>query len=335
MRPWLVTGAAGFIGFHVARRIVADGIQVVGVDDLNAYYDPALKAARVEQLAGEPAFDFVRADVSDEAAMSQLFAAHAPEVVIHLAAQPGVRYSLRDPMAYVRANVGGTVSVLEAARRHDVGHVVYASSSSVYGASGRAPFSEHEPVDHPLSLYGATKRAAELAAHSYSHVHGLPTTGLRFFTVYGPWGRPDMACYAFALAMHEGQPITVFGDGSQLRDFTYIDDIVDGVVAVARKPAAGRTDWSADAPDVATSRDPFRLYNVGHGEPVSVNRVIGLLEAQFGVTARRHTEPADVADVELTHADPTDLLESVGEAPTTSIEDGLGRFCDWFREYHA
>ncbi|HEX2180360.1 MAG TPA: NAD-dependent epimerase/dehydratase family protein [Actinomycetota bacterium] len=332
--PWLVTGAAGFIGAAVSRALLEAGERVVAVDSFNAYYDPALKRARVGRLEECKNFDFYRLDLTDGAGTGELFARHRPSTVVHLAAQPGIARSLTDPMAYIQNNVVATMNVLEACRHAAVGHLVYASSSSVYGANSRLPFSVHDPVDHPVSLYAATKRSNELMAHTYSHQFGLPATGLRFFTVYGPWGRPDMAYYAFAGAMTRGEPITIYGDGSQQRDFTFIDDIVEGVVEVARRPPVADDSWTPEKADPATSRAPFRLYNIGHGVQVTVNELIRCLEELLGVRAVRDHQPARSADMPATHAEVGDLQEATGFRPRASFEYGINKFAEWFLEYH-
>lgn len=332
--PWLVTGAAGFIGAAVGGALLEAGEAVVGVDNLDPYYDPALKRARVRRLEGHRDFRFCPMDLTNTRRTRELFAEHRPGTVIHLAAQPGIARSLTDPMAYVQSNLVGTMNVLEQCRQFGVGHLVYASSSSVYGANSRMPFSVHDPVDHPVSLYAATKRSNELMAHSYSHLFGLPTTGLRFFTVYGPWGRPDMAYYSFARAMVEGKPITVYGDGTQQRDFTFISDIAEGVVKVARLPPDLDPSWRPETSDPATSRAPFRLYNIGHGDQVTVNEMIGRLEDLLGVRAERRSEPARSADMPATHAEVEDLQAATGFSPRTPFEVGIKAFAEWFLDYH-
>ena len=333
-RPWIVTGGAGFIGFHVCRRLVAEGIDVVALDNLSPYYDPGLKKARLAELINHPCFTFEHADLADECSVAPLFARYEPEVVIHLAAQAGVRYSIEDPRSYVRSNVVGTLNVLEECRRRSVEHLVYASSSSVYGA-GSTPFSVHGGADHPLNVYASTKRSTELLAHSYSNIYELPTTGLRFFTVYGPWGRPDMAYFAFATAMVERRPIVVYGSGAQRRDFTYVDDVVEGIVRVAGTPATCDPAWSTTHPDPATSFAPYRIYNIGHGEQVSIDHLIELLEWNLGVTAIREERPAEPGDAKATHADVVDLEQAIGLLPSTSIDQGLAAFTDWFRGYRG
>lgn len=331
---WLVTGAAGFIGAHTVLRLLEQGEEVVGVDNLDPYYDPHLKLHRLRQL-GHKNFTFTTLDISDEGRTYEVFSTARPDRVIHLAAQPGVRHAKKTPVPYARTNLMGTVHVLEAARLVDVQHLVFASSSSVYGATSKPPFSVHQPVDHPVSLYAATKRADELLAHSYSHIYGLPTTGLRFFTVYGPWGRPDMAYYSFAKSIMDGAPIRIFGDGSAMRDFTYIDDIVEAIVRIARKAATPNENWTPNAPDPATSIAPYRIYNVGRGEKVRLDRMIDLLEGALGRQTERVFEGEKPEDVPQTHADLRDLEETIGFVPRVALEEGIARFAAWFQEYHG
>lgn len=334
MTRWLVTGAAGFIGFHVARRLVGEDEYVLGIDNLNDYYAPALKKSRVDQLAEQENFEFRYIDLTDSGAVAHTFESYKPHTVIHMAAQAGVRHSLYRPIDYVNSNVVGFMHLLEGCRYHDVSHLVYASSSSIYGVTSRTPFSEHYPADHPVSIYAATKRASELMAHTYSHLFELPATGLRFFTVYGPWGRPDMAYFKFAEQILAGEPVTVFGDGEALRDFTYIDDIVEGVMRIARQPATPNPQWTRRDPDPATSWHPWRLFNIGHGEQVTINRLLELLEGVLGRPAHRVYAGAQPGDVPATHADTADLESAVGFSPATSIEDGLGYFAEWFLDYY-
>ncbi len=329
----LVTGVAGFIGNHVALRLLAEGRQVVGLDNVNAYYDPALKEARLRRLSG-PDYAFHRLDLADGAALDRLFREEGFTAVIHLAAQAGVRHSLTHPHDYAASNLTGFLNVLEACRHHGVGHLVYASSSSVYGANTAMPFSVHQNVDHPVSLYAATKKANELMAHSYSHLYRLPTTGLRFFTVYGPWGRPDMAMYLFTRAILAGEPIEVFNEGRMRRDFTYIDDVVEGVVRLVDRPAAGDPTWDGNAPDPGTSRAPYRIYNIGNSEPAELTDMIGLLEAKLGRKAILNLKPMQPGDVPETYADIADLARDVDFSPRTPLETGIGRFVDWYRDYH-
>ena len=335
MSTYLVTGAAGFIGYHVSERLLARGDTVIGFDNLNAYYDVGLKEARLARLHERRAFRFVRADLADREAIERVFVTERPSVVIHLAAQAGVRYSITNPQAYVDSNLVGFMNVLEGCRHHAVEHLVYASSSSVYGSNTKMPFSEHHVVDHPISLYAATKKANELMAHTYSHLYRLPTTGLRFFTVYGPWGRPDMALFLFTKAILTGQPIDVFNGGDMYRDFTYVDDIVEGVVRVADKVSAPDPTWSSDDPDPATSNAPYRLYNIGNNSPEHLLRLIELLERRLGRTAIRRLLPMQPGDVPRTTADASALSRDVGFAPSTPLAVGVERFIDWYCDYYA
>jgi UDP-glucuronate 4-epimerase len=330
--PVLVTGAAGFIGFHVARRLLQDGRNVVGVDNLSPYYDPALKQARLAELAPFPGFRFEKLDLADRDGAAALFAGGYAHVV-HLAAQAGVRHSLVDPYAYVDANVLGFLNVLEGCRRNACRHLVYASSSSVYGANTKVPFRTSDNVDHPVSLYGATKKANELMAHAYAHLYALPVTGLRFFTVYGPWGRPDMAPWLFTEAISEGRPIRLFNQGRMRRDFTYIDDIVEAVVRLIEKPPGGNPQWSGAAPDPASSTAPWRLYNIGNNSPIELEEFVRVLEGVIGRPAIRELAPMQPGDVIETFADVDDLQEAVDFRPRTSIQDGLHRFVEWYRAY--
>ena len=329
----LVTGAAGFIGMHVAERLLAAGHQVTGLDNLNDYYDPALKQARLARLRDLPGFGFQRLDLADGAGMRALFAAEGFERVVHLGAQAGVRYSLTNPQVYLDSNVTGTLNVLEGCRHHGVGHLVFASTSSVYGLNTRMPFSPHHGVDHPLSLYASTKRAGELLCHNYAALFGLPVTALRFFTVYGPWGRPDMSPMLFAQKMLAGQPIDVFNGGHHRRDFTYIDDIVEGVVRACDQVATPDPAWDSGVPDPATSRAPYRIYNIGNQSPVELLRFIGLFEENLGVKAQMNFLPLQPGDVPDTLADCSDLERAVGFQPSTPIEEGVRRFVAWYREY--
>ncbi|MGA2399046.1 MAG: NAD-dependent epimerase [Steroidobacteraceae bacterium] len=330
----LVTGAAGFIGSSTAQRLLERGDEVVGLDNLNDYYDVSLKHARLERLQPHRSFQFVHADLADQAAMASLFAKEGFHRVVHLGAQAGVRYSLKAPHSYMQSNIVGTLNVLEGCRQNAVEHLVYASSSSVYGASARLPYSVHEPASHPLSLYAASKRANELMAHSYSSVFGLPTTGLRFFTVYGPWGRPDMALFLFARAILEGRPIEVFNHGHHKRDFTYIDDIVEGVIRVVDRTAQPDLRWDAAHPDPAYSPAPYRLYNIGSNRPVDLLRYIEVLEDCLGRKAEKILLPMQPGDVADTFADVRELEEDLGYRPTTPIEVGVRNFVDWYREYY-
>jgi UDP-glucuronate 4-epimerase len=333
VNPILVTGAAGFIGFHVARRLVEVGRDVVGVDNLSPYYDPALKEARLRQFAGAKEFKFKRLDLADRTATAALFAEHRFPFVVHLAAQAGVRHSLVDPHAYVDANLVGFLNILEGCRHTGCRHLVYASSSSVYGANTRMPFRTSDNVDHPLSLYGASKKANELMAHSYSHLFNLPATGLRFFTVYGPWGRPDMAMWIFAAAISAGTPIKLFNHGKMRRDFTYIDDAVQAVVRLIDRPAKGDPHWSGDAPDPARSSAPWRVYNIGNNNPVELLDVVNLLEQALGKKAIRELVPMQLGDVPATFADVDDLMRDVGFKPSTPIAEGVARFVAWYNDY--
>jgi UDP-glucuronate 4-epimerase len=331
--PILVTGAAGFIGFHVAQRLLQDGREVVGVDNLSNYYDPGLKQARLAELAPFAAFRFEKLDLADRERTAALFAAHRFADVVHLAAQPGVRHSLVDPHAYVDANLVGFLNVLEGCRRAGSRHLVYASSSSVYGANTSVPFRTSDNVDHPVSLYGATKKANEVMAHAYAHLYGLPVSGLRFFTVYGPWGRPDMAPWLFTEAISEGRPIRLFNQGRMRRDFTYVDDIVEAVVRLIECPPGGNPDWSGEAPDPASSYAPWRIYNIGNNRPVELEDFVRALEAAIGKPAIRELAPMQPGDVIETFADVTDLEQAVDFRPNTPIEEGLRRFVEWYRSY--
>jgi UDP-glucuronate 4-epimerase len=330
----LVTGAAGFIGMHVSQRLLARGDAVVGLDNLNDYYDVSLKEARLNQLKNNEKFSFVKIDLANRQELAELFARERFDVVINLAAQAGVRYSLINPHAYVEANLVGFLNILEGCRHHDVRHLVYASSSSVYGANTAMPFSVHDNVDHPLSLYAASKKANELMAHTYSHLYALPTTGLRFFTVYGPWGRPDMALFLFTRAILAGKPIDVFNHGQMRRDFTYIDDIVEGVVRVANRPAQPNPAWSSDRPDPGTSAAPYRVYNIGNNHPVELLRLIEVLEEALGRKAEKRYLPIQPGDVPATFADVDDLGRDAGFRPETTIEEGVAEFVRWYRGYY-
>ena len=333
LNPILVTGAAGFIGFHVARRLLEDGRDVIGVDNLSPYYDPKLKEARLAQLADAKNFKFVKLDLADRVATAALFAEHRFANVIHLAAQAGVRHSLVDPQAYADANLLGFLNILEGCRHHGCRHLVYASSSSVYGANTRMPFRTSDNVDHPLSLYGASKKANELMAHSYSHLFNLPTTGLRFFTVYGPWGRPDMAMWIFAAAIAAGKPIKLFNHGKMRRDFTYIDDVVQAVARLIDRPAQGDPKWAGDNPNPARSLAPWRIYNIGNNNPVEVLEVVRILEQEIGKKAIRELVPMQPGDVPATYADVDELMLDVGFKPSTTIAEGVKNFIAWFNEY--
>jgi UDP-glucuronate 4-epimerase len=330
-----VTGAAGFIGFHLAARLLDRGDEVCGLDNLSDYYDVNLKQARLRQLGGRPGFRFVKGDLADRELVARLFAEEKFDAVVNLAAQPGVRYSLQNPYAYVDANLVGFVNVLEGCRHNGVKHLVFASSSSVYGANTRMPFSVHDNVDHPVSLYAATKKANELMAHTYSSLFCLPTTGLRFFTVYGPWGRPDMALFLFTRALLEGRPIDVYNEGRMQRDFTYIDDIVEGVVRVIDRVPVPNPAWSGAAPDPASSFAPYRLYNIGNHAPVELLRFIEVLEECVGREAVKNFLPIQGGDVPATWADVDDLVRDTGFCPATPIEEGIPRFVTWYRDYYG
>ena len=331
----LITGAAGFIGMHCALRLLDRGDEVVGVDDLNDFYDVTLKQARLDRLTSYANFDFIRASIEDKTAMDDLFARHRPQCVINLAAQAGVRYSLENPHAYVDANLQGLMNILEGCRHHDVEHLVYASSSSVYGGNTTMPFSESHSVDHPVSLYAATKKANELMAHTYSHLYGLPVSGLRFFTVYGPWGRPDMALFKFAKAMRDGQPIDVYNHGRMVRDFTYIDDIVEGVIRVLDKVATPDPAFDPAVPNPGTAAVPYRLFNIGNGQPTPLMDYIAALEKALGVTAKKNMMDMQPGDVPATSADTAALRDWVGFAPDTPVEVGVARFVEWYVQYYG
>ncbi len=330
----LVTGSAGFIGYSLAQRLLDRGDEVLGLDNLNDYYDVGLKRARLDRLTTHASFTDIRGDLEDSALIRKIFETHQPQRVVNLAAQAGVRYSLENPQAYVSSNIAGFVNVLEACRHNEIEHLVYASSSSVYGANTNMPFSEHNGVDHPLSLYAASKKSNELMAHTYSHLFALPTTGLRFFTVYGPWGRPDMALFLFTRAILKDEPIDVFNHGEHRRDFTYIDDIIEGVVRVLDQPATADSVWSSDKPDPATSLAPYRIYNIGSNKPVELNRYIELIENCLGKKAKKNYLPLQAGDVPTTSADVSSLFEAVGYQPTTSVEEGVKRFIAWYREFY-
>jgi UDP-glucuronate 4-epimerase len=331
----LVTGAAGFIGFHLARRLLQNGRAVVGLDNMNAYYDPALKAARIAELEKLPGFRFVKLDLADREATASLFAEHKFPRVVHLAAQAGVRYSLVNPYAYMDANLEGFINILEGCRHGNCRHLLFASSSSVYGANTNLPFSVHDNVDHPISLYAATKKANELMAHAYSHLYRLPATGLRFFTVYGPWGRPDMAMFIFATAIVDGKPIRLFNHGDMRRDFTYIDDVTEAVVRLVDRIPQADPAWSGDAPDPGTSSAPWRIYNIGNNRTVEVSRVVELLEKELGRKAIKELVEMQPGDVAETCADVDDLMREVGFRPATPIEEGVRRFVAWYRSYRS
>ncbi|NOY63190.1 MAG: NAD-dependent epimerase [Gammaproteobacteria bacterium] len=330
----LVTGTAGFIGSTLALRLMARGDEVIGVDNVNDYYDVNLKLARLERVKVGGNFTEERIDLEDRAAMEAVFKKHRPQRVVNLAAQAGVRYSLTNPHAYIESNIAGFINILEGCRHNDVEHLVYASSSSVYGANTTMPFSVHHNVDHPVSLYAASKKANELMAHTYSHLYQMPTTGLRFFTVYGPWGRPDMALFIFTKKILEGEPIDVFNFGKCQRDFTYIDDIVEGVIRTLDNVATSNPDWSGAEPDSATSLAPYKLYNIGNNQPVELLYFIEVIEKCLGKKANKNLMPLQPGDVPATYADVDDLINDVGFAPKTAIEDGIGRFIEWYKGYY-
>jgi UDP-glucuronate 4-epimerase len=331
----LVTGAAGFIGFHLSKRLLARGDEVVGIDNLNSYYDLELKRARLRQLEAEKGFRFHLQALEDLDGLNSIMRNERPRRVVNLAAQAGVRYSLENPHAYIQSNLVGFTNILEVCRHHAVEHLVYASSSSVYGSNTEMPSSVHQNVDHPLSLYAASKKANELLAHTYSHLYGLPTTGLRFFTVYGPWGRPDMALFLFTRAILAGEPIQVFNEGNMRRDFTYIDDIVEGVIRVVDHVAAPNPGWTGARPDPATSRAPYRIYNIGNSQPVELKRFIELLESYLGRKAKLDLLPMQPGDVPATFADVDELVRDVGFRPDTPIEVGMRHFVDWYLSYYG
>ncbi len=332
--PILITGTAGFIGSHVAQQLLARGDQVIGLDNLNDYYDVSLKQARLARLTQQAGYRHIHADLADREAIEAVFDQHGPSRVVHLAAQAGVRYAATNPHAYTRSNVTGFLHILEGCRQHPVEHLVYASTSSVYGANTQMPFSEHHSTEHPLTLYAATKKANEMMAHSYSHLYAIPATGLRFFTVYGPWGRPDMALFLFTRAILADEPIKVFNHGHHKRSFTYVDDIVEGVIRTLDKPATADPAWSGAAPDPATSSGPHRLFNIGNEQPVELLRYIEVLEQCLGRKARMEMLPLQPGDVPDTEADVTELKNNVGYQPVVSVEDGVARFVDWYRDYY-
>ena len=330
----LVTGAAGFIGFHLAQRLLGRGDHVVGVDNLNGYYDVTLKEARLARLDEHRNFGFLRADLEDAAAMDKVFSGGRFDAVVNLAAQAGVRYSIENPRAYLRANVDGFLNVLEGVRRHGTGHLVFASTSSIYGLNASMPFAETQNTDHPVSLYAATKKANEAMAHSYAHLFGIPCTGLRFFTVYGPWGRPDMALFKFTKGILAGEPIPVFNEGKMVRDFTYVDDIVEGVVRVVDRPPAKDPSWDARSPAAPTSSAPWRIFNIGNHERVELMRYIRAIEAATGMTAKMELLPMQPGDVTATEADTSALEALTGFRPHTAVEEGVRLFVDWYRDYY-
>jgi UDP-glucuronate 4-epimerase len=333
-RTILVTGAAGFIGYHVSESLLKRGDEVIGLDNLNDYYDVSLKEARLARLTPQAGFSFVRGDIADRQVVERLFTERKPQRVVHLAAQAGVRYSLTNPHAYTESNITGFLNILEACRHNEIEHLVFASSSSVYGANERQPFSEHDNVDHPVSLYAATKKANELMAHTYAHLFGLPVTGLRFFTVYGPWGRPDMALFKFTRGILAGEPIPVYNEGRMVRDFTYIDDIVEGVVRVLDQTVEPDPGWSGVDPDPARSRAPYRVFNIGNNNPVELLRYIQVLETALGKKATLELLPIQPGDVPSTSADVSELERAVGFRPRTTVEEGIGRFVEWYRDFY-
>ena len=330
----LVTGAAGFIGFHLSKRLCDTGFKVIGIDNLNDYYDVNLKNSRLSTLKTLPNFSFHKIDLHDKVAIDKLFSSHQIDYVVNLAAQAGVRYSITNPYAYIESNVTGFLNILEACRHHPVKHLVYASSSSVYGANRKMPFSVHDNVDHPLALYAVTKKSNELMAHSYSHLYNIPTTGLRFFTVYGPYGRPDMALFLFTKAILDGKPIDVFNHGKMKRDFTYVDDIVEGIVRLLPVERKGNPDWNGENPDPATSFAPYKIYNIGNNKPVELLYFIEVLESKLGKSAVKNFLPMQDGDVPETYANVDDLMNDVGFKPSTSIEDGIGNFVSWYKQYY-
>lgn len=334
-RKFLITGCAGFIGFHLTARLLSQGCEVVGLDNLNDYYDVSLKESRLRLLEGQPGFSFFKASLEDNQSITEIFSKYSFDTVVNLAAQAGVRYSLVNPRAYIDSNITGFLNILEGCRHYKVKHLIYASSSSVYGANTKVPFSVHDNVDHPVSLYAATKKANELMAHTYSHLYGLPVTGLRFFTVYGPWGRPDMALFLFTKAILEGKPIKVFNNGKMMRDFTYIDDIIEGIVRLIDKVPETNPQWSGDCPDPGTSRAPYRLYNIGNNNPVKLEDFIHTLEQRLGKEAMKEYLPLQPGDVPATYADVEDLVREVGFKPQITIEQGIDHFVKWYREYYG
>jgi UDP-glucuronate 4-epimerase len=331
----LVTGSAGFIGFHVVKRLLDAGATVVGFDNLNTYYDPALKERRLSLLAGHPGFDFVRGNLEDAAELESAFRRGPFNAIVHLAAQAGVRYSIGNSSAYAQSNLVGFLNILEACRQHSVRHLLFASSSSVYGLNSRTPFRTSDNVDHPVSLYAATKKSNELMAHAYSHLYRLPTTGLRFFTVYGPWGRPDMAYFSFTRAILDRRPIAVYNNGELWRDFTYIDDIVEGVVSLIDRIPQPQSDWNPASPNPATSSAPYRIFNVGNSKPVKLTEFIATLEEAIGISAIIEFSPMQAGDVHSTYADVGDLNQATGFAPSTSLGVGLAKFVAWYREQYS
>ena len=335
MQKILVTGAAGFIGFHLSQRLCAKGIEVLGIDNLNDYYDVSLKQARLNELKKHNSFTFIKADLADEMAIDKAFADFKPDIVVNLAAQAGVRYSIDNPRAYTNSNIVGFLNILEGSRHHGVKHLVFASSSSVYGANTKVPFAVDDNVDHPISLYAATKKSNELMAHSYAHLYGLPCSGLRFFTVYGPWGRPDMAYFKFTNKIMSGEPIDVYNNGDMKRDFTYIDDIIDGVEGIIDYTATPSSGWNSDLPDPSSSNAPYRIYNIGHNNPVPLMDMIKSLESALGKKAQFNMMPMQAGDVLETYADINAIKNAVGFDPKTSLDEGLAKFAEWYMGYYG
>ncbi|RAZ69633.1 NAD-dependent epimerase [Planococcus maitriensis] len=335
MKKVLVTGAAGFIGSHLSKRLLADGFKVIGIDNLNDYYDVNLKLSRLEPIKENENFKFEKISLEDKESMENLFSKYKPEIVVNLAAQAGVRYSLENPHAYIEANIVGFTNILEGARHNQVEHLIYASSSSVYGANTSLPFSVHDNVDHPMSLYAATKKANELMAHTYSQLYNIPTTGLRFFTVYGPWGRPDMALFMFTKNIIEGKEINVFNNGEMMRDFTYVDDIVESIRRLVEKPAIANPEWTGKNPDPGTSYAPYKIYNIGNNSPVNLMEFIEAIEEKVGKNAIKNYMPLQDGDVPATYADVADLYRDINFQPKTNIKDGVGKFIDWYVEYYG
>ena len=333
-QTYLVTGSAGFIGSALTLRLLERGDTVIGIDNHNSYYDPVIKEARLARHANHPNYNHLRIDLTDSQAIEVAFATYKPRRVVNLAAQTGVRYSVNNPLAFINSNIVGFAQILEGCRRHGVDHLVYASSSSVYGANTAMPFSVHQNVDHPLSLYAASKKANELMAHTYSHLYNLPTTGLRFFTVYGPWGRPDMALFKFTKAILAGDPIQVFNHGKHRRDFTYVDDIVEGIICTLDRPALGNPQWDGDNPDPSNSSAPWRIYNIGNNQPIELMDFIGALEEALGKKAVKELLPLQLGDVPDTYANVDDLVEQFGYHPTTMVQEGINQFVDWYRNYY-
>jgi len=334
MQKIMITGAAGFIGYHLCKKLLARGDMVVGIDNLNEYYDVNLKKSRLARLKEAASFTFIKIDLQNRVEMADVFTREKCDVVVNLAAQPGVRYSLKNPYSYVDSNISGFLNVLEGCRNNNVKHLIFASSSSVYGSNTSIPFTTHQNVDHPVSLYAATKKANELMAHAYSHLYNLPCTGLRFFTVYGPWGRPDMAYFLFTKTILEDKPIQVFNHGDMRRDFTYIDDIVEGIIRIMNRPAAPNPHWRSDKPEPASSYAPYEIFNIGNNNPVNLMEFIEVIEKHLGKKARKQFLPMQAGDVPVTYADIDDLIECIGFTPATSIDEGVKKFVEWYRDYY-